>query len=129
MSEVMIQADGLVKIYKSKQTEVLALQGLDLTVEKGELTALIGNSGSGKSTFLNMIGGLDRPSAGSLLVDGKNLFTMGERELCVISVIPSDLSGRTMREICSHICQHWKILCFRCTFQVRRRKKKRHLNC
>ena len=59
MSEVMIQADGLVKIYKSKQTEVLALQGLDLTVEKGELTALIGNSGSGKSTFLNMIGGLD----------------------------------------------------------------------
>ena len=81
MSEVMIQADGLVKIYKSKQTEVLALQGLDLTVEKGELTALIGNSGSGKSTFLNMIGGLDRPSAGSLLVDGKNQFTMGEREL------------------------------------------------
>ena len=81
MSEVMIQADGLVKIYKSKQTEVLALQGLDLTVEKGELTALIGNSGSGKSTFLNMIGGLDRPSAGSLLVDGKNLYTMGEREL------------------------------------------------
>ena len=81
MSEVMIQADGLVKIYKSKQTEVLALQGLDLTVEKGELTALIGNSGSGKSTFLNMIGGLDRPSAGSLLVDGKHLFTMGEREL------------------------------------------------
>lgn len=81
MSEVMIQADGLVKIYKSKQTEVLALHGLDLTVEKGELTALIGNSGSGKSTFLNMIGGLDRPSAGSLLVDGKNLFTMGEREL------------------------------------------------
>lgn len=81
MSEVMTQADGLVKIYKSKQTEVLALQGLDLTVEKGELTALIGNSGSGKSTFLNMIGGLDRPSAGSLLVDGKNLFTMGEREL------------------------------------------------
>ncbi|MBQ7955630.1 MAG: ABC transporter ATP-binding protein [Lachnospiraceae bacterium] len=83
MSEVMIQADGLVKIYKTKQTEVLALQGLDLTVEQGELTALIGNSGSGKSTFLNMIGGLDRPSAGSLVVGGKNLFTMTERELVV----------------------------------------------
>ena len=81
MSEAMIQADGLVKIYKSKQTEVLALQGLDLTVEKGELTALIGNSGSGKSTFLNMIGGLDRPSAGSLIVGGKNLFTMTDKEL------------------------------------------------
>lgn len=77
----MIQAEGLVKIYKSKQTEVLALQGLDLIVEKGELTALIGNSGSGKSTFLNMIGGLDRPSAGALFVDGKNLFTMNERKL------------------------------------------------
>lgn len=81
MAEAMIQADGLVKIYKSKQTEVLALQGLDLTVETGELTAIIGNSGSGKSTFLNMIGGLDRPSAGSLLVGGKNLFTMTEKEL------------------------------------------------
>jgi len=83
MAENMIQADGLVKIYKTKQTEVLALQGLDLTVEAGELTALIGNSGSGKSTFLNMIGGLDRPSAGSLLVGGKNLFTMTEKDLVV----------------------------------------------
>ena len=81
MSDAMIQADGLVKIYKTKQTEVLALQGLDLTVEEGELTALIGNSGSGKSTFLNMIGGLDRPSAGSLMVCGKNLFKMSEKEL------------------------------------------------
>lgn len=77
----MIKAESLVKIYKTKQTEVLALQGLDLAVEEGELTALIGNSGSGKSTFLNMIGGLDRPSAGSLYVDGKNLFTMSERQL------------------------------------------------
>lgn len=81
MAEAIIQAEGLVKIYKSKETEVLALQGLDLTVEKGELTALIGNSGSGKSTFLNMIGGLDRPSAGSLVVCGKNLFTLSEKEL------------------------------------------------
>ena len=79
--EVMIQADGLVKIYKTKETEVLALQGLDLTVNTGELTAIIGNSGSGKSTFLNMIGGLDKPSAGALWVAGKNLFTMTEHEL------------------------------------------------
>ena len=81
MADEMIRADGLVKIYKTKETEVLALQGLDLTVETGELTAIIGNSGSGKSTFLNMIGGLDKPSAGSLFVDGKNLFTMTEKEL------------------------------------------------
>lgn len=81
MPETMIQADSLVKIYKTKQTEVLALQGLDLKVEEGELTAIIGNSGSGKSTFLNMIGGLDRPSAGSLFVAGSNLFTMTEKQL------------------------------------------------
>lgn len=81
MAETMILADNLVKIYKSKETEVLALQGLDLTVEEGELTAIIGNSGSGKSTFLNMIGGLDKPSAGSLVVGGKNLFAMSEKEL------------------------------------------------
>ena len=81
MAEAMIQAEGLVKIYKTKETEVLALQGLDLRVDEGELTAIIGNSGSGKSTFLNMIGGLDHPSAGKLFVDGKNLFTMSEKEL------------------------------------------------
>lgn len=79
--EIMIQADNLVKIYKTKDIEVLALQGLDLTVEQGELVAIIGNSGSGKSTFLNMIGGLDKPSAGKLFVDGKNLFTLNEKEL------------------------------------------------
>lgn len=77
----MILADNLVKIYKTRELEVLALQGLDLTVEKGELVALIGNSGSGKSTFLNMIGGLDSPSAGKLFVDGKNLFTLTQKEL------------------------------------------------
>ena len=77
----MIEADNLVKIYKTRETEVMALQGLDLTVEKGELMAIIGNSGSGKTTFLNMIGGLDRPSAGRLFVDGKNLFDMNDREL------------------------------------------------
>lgn len=81
MPETMIRAEGLVKIYKTRETEVLALQGLDLTVEEGELTALIGNSGSGKSTFLNMIGGLDRPSAGTLVVGGRNLFTLTEKEL------------------------------------------------
>lgn len=81
MSETMVQADNLVKIYKTKDIEVVALQGLDLSVETGELMAIIGSSGSGKSTFLNMIGGLDKPSAGKLFVDGKNLFTMSEKEL------------------------------------------------
>lgn len=82
MSEnLMVQADNLMKIYKTRDLEVVALQGLDLEVYEGELTAIIGASGSGKSTFLNMLGGLDRPSAGKLLVNGKNLFTMKEKEL------------------------------------------------
>lgn len=78
---IMIECDNLVKIYKTKDLEVLALQGLDLQVERKELMAIIGNSGSGKSTFLNMIGGLDRPSAGKLYVDGKNLFRMTGKQL------------------------------------------------
>ena len=81
MSDQMIVCDGLVKIYKTKTVEVMALQGLDMTVNKGELMAIIGNSGSGKSTFLNMVGGLMKPSAGSLHVDGKDLFSMSEKEL------------------------------------------------
>lgn len=79
--DAMIECDNLVKIYKTKDIEVLALQGLDLVVGRGELMAIIGNSGSGKSTFLNMIGGLDRPSAGRLYVDGRNLFRLTEDEL------------------------------------------------
>ena len=81
MSEPIIQCENLVKIYKTKDIEVLALQGLELEIEKGELMAIIGNSGSGKSTFLNMIGGLDRPSAGRMIVDGQDLFKLSEQEL------------------------------------------------
>ncbi|PWV99678.1 ABC-type lipoprotein export system ATPase subunit [Paenibacillus cellulosilyticus] len=77
----MIHCDGLVKIYKTADLEVVALQGLDLRVEDGELMAIIGSSGSGKSTLLNMLGGLDRPSAGKLFVDGKDMLTMSERQL------------------------------------------------
>lgn len=80
-SNPMIQSENLVKIYKTKDIEVMALQGLDLIVEQGELMSIIGNSGSGKSTLLNMIGGLDRPSAGKLYVDGKDLFKLNEKDL------------------------------------------------
>ena len=77
----MIFCENLVKIYKTAEIEVIALQGLDLTVEDGELMAIIGNSGSGKSTLLNMIGGLDRPSAGTVEVAGKNLARLSDKEL------------------------------------------------
>jgi ABC-type lipoprotein export system ATPase subunit len=81
LSEDIIICENLVKIYKTKDLEVMALQGLDMNIQKGELMAIIGNSGSGKSTFLNMVGGLDRPSAGKLTVDGKDLFKLSEAEL------------------------------------------------
>ena len=77
----MILCGNLVKIYKAAYLEVVALQGLDLTVEDGELMAIIGNSGSGKSTLLNILGGLDRPSAGTLIVDGRDLLKFDEKEL------------------------------------------------
>lgn len=76
----MISCENLVKIYKTSEVEVVALQGLDLAVEKGELMAIVGNSGSGKSTLLNMLGGLDRPSAGQLFVDGKNLLKFTDKD-------------------------------------------------
>lgn len=77
----IIRCENLVKIYKTKDIEVFALQGMDINIEQGELMAIVGNSGSGKSTFLNMLGGLDRPTAGKLYVDGKNLFNMTQKEL------------------------------------------------
>ena len=78
--EHMIRCENLVKIYKTSDVEVVALQGLDLDVKKGELMAIVGNSGSGKSTLLNMLGGLDKTSAGSLYVDGKNLLKFTDRD-------------------------------------------------
>jgi len=77
----MIECDNLVKIYKTKDIEVVALQGLDLVVETGELMAIIGDSGSGKSTLLNILGGLDKPSAGRLLVDGRDLLKFNDQQL------------------------------------------------
>ena len=77
-STALILCDNLVKIYKVADLEVVALQGLDLTVETGELMAIIGNSGSGKSTLLNILGGLDRPSAGRVVVGGRDLLKLDD---------------------------------------------------
>lgn len=71
-----ILCEGLVKIYKVANLEVVALQGLDLRVERGELLGIVGASGSGKSTLMNVLGGLDRPSAGRVMVDGQDLLKM-----------------------------------------------------
>ncbi|MGB9751070.1 ABC transporter ATP-binding protein [Roseiflexus castenholzii] len=77
----IIHASGLVKIYKVAELEVVALQGLDLEVARGEFLALVGPSGSGKSTLLSAIGGLDRPSAGRLIVDGLDLTALTPAQL------------------------------------------------
>lgn len=78
---IMIECDNLVKIYKTDDIEVVALQGLDLTIREGEVTAIIGKSGSGKSTLLNVIAGLDRPSAGSIEVGGHDLLKFNDEQL------------------------------------------------
>jgi putative ABC transport system ATP-binding protein len=77
----MITCEGLVKIYKTDELEVVALQGLNLTVREGEMMAIIGNSGSGKSTLLNILGGLDRPSAGQVNVGPWDLLKITDDQL------------------------------------------------
>ena len=74
--DVFIACDGLVKIYKVANLEVVALQGLDLAVRRGEMLGVVGASGSGKSTLMNILGGLDRPTAGRVWVDGNDLLKM-----------------------------------------------------
>jgi ABC-type lipoprotein export system ATPase subunit len=76
----LILCDGLVKIYKVADLEVVALQGLDLAVEPGEFIAIVGASGSGKSTLLSILGGLEVPSAGRVVVDGHLVGEMGAAE-------------------------------------------------
>ena len=76
-----IHCEGLVKIYKIADLEVVALQGLDLRVERGEMLGIVGASGSGKSTLMNILGGLDRPSAGRVSVDGLNLLALPDTAL------------------------------------------------
>ena len=79
----ILQTKDLRKIYGAGETEVRALDGVDLTVEKGEFLAVVGTSGSGKSTLLHMLGGLDRPTSGSVVVDGRDLSTLKDEELTV----------------------------------------------
>lgn len=75
------RARGLSKVYRTGETEVHALRGVDLSLEEGELVVLLGPSGSGKSTLLNILGGLDHPSSGTLHFKGAELTAFGEEEL------------------------------------------------
>jgi ABC-type lipoprotein export system ATPase subunit len=81
MNEPLILCENLVKIYSLAGIEVVALQGLDLSVARGEVLGIVGASGSGKTTLLNVLGGLDRPSAGKVQVGGRSLLNFSEAEL------------------------------------------------
>ena len=117
----ILQTESLKKYYGTGDTEVRALDGVDLTVERGEFVAIVGTSGSGKSTLLHMLGGLDRPTAGKVTVDGKDIFALKDEELTIFRrrkigfvfqsynlvpvlsvweniVLPIQLDGRTVDE-------------------------------
>jgi putative ABC transport system ATP-binding protein len=79
----ILQATNLKKIYGTGDNMVKALDGVNLTVDKGEFVAIVGTSGSGKSTLLHMLGGLDRPTDGKVIVDGKDIFSLKEEALTI----------------------------------------------
>ena len=79
----ILETRNLRKIYGSGDTEVRALDGVNLSVDSGEFVAIVGTSGSGKSTLLHMLGGLDRPTSGSVTVDGKDIFSLKDEALTI----------------------------------------------
>ena len=79
----ILETKDLRKTYGSGEAEVRALDGVDLRVESGEFIAIVGSSGSGKSTLLHLLGGLDRPTSGTVTVDGRELSTLKDEELTI----------------------------------------------
>ena len=79
----ILQTKDLKKYYGSGDTQVKALDGVDLSIQQGEFVAIVGTSGSGKSTLLHMLGGLDRPTSGTVTVDGKDIFGLKDEALTI----------------------------------------------
>ncbi len=77
----MIEIENLIKVYRRGTIEVIAIRDISLRIENGEFVMLIGPSGSGKTTFLHLLGGIDRPTAGKIIVNGKNIAMMNDKEL------------------------------------------------
>ncbi len=79
----ILETTNLKKVYGTGETVVHALRGVNFKVERGEFVAIVGTSGSGKSTLLHMLGGLDRPTAGEVTVDGKSIFSLKDEALTI----------------------------------------------
>ena len=79
----ILKAENLKKYYDESTVPVKALDGVDIAIDQGEFVAIVGTSGSGKSTLLNMLGGLDRPTSGTVTVDGKKIFELTDEELTI----------------------------------------------
>lgn len=82
MSNPVIACQGLVKSYVDGTSKIEVLKQMDLIVQPGEMIAIVGSSGSGKSTFLHLLGGLDKPTKGEVYIHGKNVHTLSESEKC-----------------------------------------------
>ena len=80
----ILSTQNLKKIYGSGENQVHALDGVNFQVERGEFVAVVGTSGSGKSTLLHMLGGLDRPTSGTVTVDGRDIFSLKDEELTIL---------------------------------------------
>ena len=80
---IAIKTENLKKIYKFEGAEIEALKGIDLTIEEGDMVALMGPSGSGKSTLLHLIGGIDIPTEGKVYIKGEDIFSLNEKKLAV----------------------------------------------
>lgn len=80
----LIEVKNLNKIYGSGEAEVKALKNINLNIEQGEFVAIVGQSGSGKSTLLHLIGGVDIPSSGEVIIDGKSIYKLKEKELSIL---------------------------------------------
>jgi len=79
----ILRTENLKKYYDESVVPVKAIDEVNITVNQGEFVAIVGTSGSGKSTLLNMIGGLDRPTSGSVIIDGKSIFDLKDEELTI----------------------------------------------
>ena len=79
----ILRAENLCKIYGTGETEVRAVDGISLSIEKGEFLAIVGASGSGKSTLLHMLGGVDRPTSGKIYMDGQDIYARNDEQMAV----------------------------------------------